>query len=150
MKNIKDIEAVDRIPAKNLHPQIAEDLLKDLTQRTEPVTAFVYIKYINEITGQALKVESFKDQVIELIDLNEGNDVFGAHVTARGGARQYNYDDSELERLQQQAAEIKEKIKNREKFLQSLKQPMADVKTGEIINPAELIKAGIVINVKFK
>lgn len=44
-------------------------------------------------------------------------------------------DDEQWESLKKQEAEVKAKIKERENFLKALKEPVADVDTGNIINP---------------
>ena len=126
---------------------IIDNTVNNLTELYDYSTAFViakaWLERFKSIT------ENLKDKAINSLnkEINIGGKIV-AKITEKSN-RKYTYDDNSLNTLYMELENVKNKIKEREIFLQSLKNEVADVETGEIIKPAKLLSDGITINVHF-
>lgn len=64
--------------------------------------------------------------------------------------KKIEYEDLKLDELYFQFQQLKDKIKERENLLQTIKEPVADAETGELIIPAKIKEAGTTISLKWK
>lgn len=144
------IEKLKKLPSKKQHENYALQLINNLLETTDAVSAFVYLKFYSEIFELALKNDEFRNKVLSSIH-GKSETRFGATVEIRNNRRVYDYNnDSVLNKLEKQVKELQERIKHRKEMLESLETAVVDPETGEIINPAKLISAGIIPIVKFK
>ena len=127
-------------------PAIAKHLSESLGEFTDWLTAFVMLKQAAEIIKSAL--EQTQDHAQVKMQGKE-MEVFGATVSLRA-LREYEYPDPGYQELKHQMEELKVKIADREKFMKLIKTPQADGVSGEIIEPAKLIRDGQTLAVKFK
>ena len=71
--------------------------------------------------------------------LNECDDYrgqkFGGFYPKSQERKNYQFNDAKLDDLNKEADAVKEKIKERENFLKSVKEPVIDPNTGELIEP---------------
>jgi len=130
----------DQIPAVALH------LCDGLREFTDSLTAYVMLKQAGEIIKSAM--EQDLDHAIVKMQGKE-MECFGATVSLRS-LKEYEYNDPSLREWERQTAELKEKIDNRKKFMKLIKTPQADGVSGEIVEPAKLIRDGSTLAVKFK
>jgi hypothetical protein len=100
-------------------------------------------KFIKELRAD----KSIKDVVAKDAKDWKGESLYG-HTISVSLRKEWAYNDSELYFLEAQAKAIDEKIKARQKMLQSLTAPMADTNGGEIINPAKVVKLTEIVTVK--
>lgn len=80
-----------------------------------------------------------KEDVISLLDKHpQGKaDVLGAEVAKFESGVKYAYDgDYTWQKLNQEVESIKYKLKERESLLKTIKEPLVDPETGEMIYPA--------------
>jgi len=99
-----------------------------------PVQAYIKLRYIRDAAVAALaKVEPV---AIEMLGESE-YETLGVSSKVRDGYARYAYDhDSEWKELKAGIDELTERMKERQKFLCSLKEPVANLSTGEIEYPA--------------
>jgi hypothetical protein len=111
-----------------------------LSGKYEPLLIEVYLKAIEEIIKKLRTDKDIKDaSITEAYKYKEKTfDAFGAKFTIRETGTKYDYANSgdiKWEMLDAQINNLSAKKKERESFLKSLKEPVADVDEGYIINP---------------
>jgi hypothetical protein len=115
--------------------ELAASLADRLTEWNDPLDAYVGI-YRLEYLAAALR-EKMASHVV--LDGGSASTKDGAKVTVRNGYAQYDFgQDSTWAELKRVEAEIAASRKDREAFLKTLREPVADMTTGEIIRPAEI------------
>jgi hypothetical protein len=83
-----------------------------------------------------------KEDVIEILDRHPNGkaEVLGAEVSRFESAVKYAYDgDYTWQKLNQEVESIKHKQKERESLLKTIKDPLVDPETGEMIHPVPRI-----------
>ena len=100
-------------------------------------------KFIKEVRAD----KSIKEVVAKDAKDWKGESLYG-HTISVSLRKEWAYDDGELSELEAQAKAIDEKIKARQKMLQSLTAPMADTNGGEIINPATIKEIKEIVTVR--
>lgn len=111
-----------------------------LSGKYDPLQIEVYLKAIEEITKRLRSDKDIKDaSITEAYKYKEKSfEVFGAKFTLRETGVKYDYantGDVKWEQLDAQISDLSIKKKDREKFLKTLKEPVADTGEGYIINP---------------
>lgn len=113
---------------------------KILNGEVEPAK-ILYFKKLQEKTFDAiLENAEVKDFIEREIDKHGKEGIsFNDTKFELAGRKTWDYsqtEDSELFKLEAEKKELEQKIKDRQKLLQTAKKPFADVDTGEIIYPA--------------
>jgi 2-phospho-L-lactate transferase/gluconeogenesis factor (CofD/UPF0052 family) len=136
----------ERAIPKDQIPSVGLELSDTLREFTDSMTAYVMLSQAEQIIKSAK--EQTLDHAIMKMDGKEMS-VFGAKVTLRS-IKEYEYDDSTLDKMESDAKELSEKIKARKEFMRLIKTEQADTATGEIVKPAKLTRHGTTIAVSFK
>ena len=138
---------VPRKVAKKTHfEKLAGSLNGILLEENSALEAFVRIKNVAEILEVALG--QIKEPALGEI-AGHSQEVLGVTVQLKSLPKKWEYDDSELHRLEGEKAAIEARVKERKKFLEHVKQEVADPTTGEIIRPANCISEGVTLQVIF-
>ena len=138
---------VPRRVAKKTHfEKLATSLNGILLEENSALEAYVRIKNVAEILEVALG--QIKERALGGIT-GDTQEVLGVTVQLKSLPKKWEYDDSELHRLEGEKAAVVARLKERKKFLEHLKQEVADPATGEIIRPARCISEGATIQVLF-
>jgi hypothetical protein len=116
-------------------------LLDNLLETHSALEAHVVLKQAEKIIAMAM--ETNKEAAITCMTAKKV-DVFGATVSSKRNPTKWEYPESDpvLPKLNAELERLKEEVKLRQKFLQSLKDELADPKTGEIILPAKKLTDG--------
>ncbi len=110
------------------------------------------LKVFSEIIKSLEKDEDIKDFVISEAEKYEKSFEYLGNKFTLQNRSTYDFEtckDSEWSELQTQLKALKEKIKERENLLKSLKAPIADAETGEIIYPPAK-KTNTILNLTLK
>lgn len=112
----------------------------------------VILKSAIETLSALYNDKDIKDEIINELRGEKSRNFSTANCELSISERKtYSFEnDSEWVELNNQIEVLKEKQKSREKLLKSLKEPLADVNTGEVINPAILKQATEIITIRFK
>jgi len=131
---MKSISIYSKTPAA-----IVEDVLQGVRENgTDVRDLFRLMKYLEEVHKLLKSNKELQEYIIDEMGK------YGKVATGRGVEVEHvsraNYDftvcgDSEWDKLQDELSLLKGKIKERERFLKSLKKSMADPETGEVISP---------------
>lgn len=129
--NIKEIE-----PSKEILPRLAEKIIQSVDDGwDDAVTLSAKLDFVSKVCAEARK--DIKEMVLS--DIQYGKSAIGYKVEIAEAGVTYDYshcNDKEIVNLYKEMDKIKEKIKQREKFLKSLKPEgfeYADSETGEVI-----------------
>ena len=145
-KSLSKLVLPDKAIPKADIPEMAERLSETLREFTDSMTAYVMLKQAEQIIKSAL--DQTLDHALAKMDGKEMT-CFGATVSMRS-LMEYQYDDSGLADLERKLKELKEKIDARKEFMRLIKTPVADTETGEVVQPAKLIRDGSTLAIKFK
>jgi hypothetical protein len=135
-----------RVARKQQFERLASYLNSILLHENSALEAFVRVKNVAEILDVALA--QIKEQALSEIE-GRTQEVLGVTVQLKSLPKKWEYDDSELHRLEGEKAAIEARLKERKKFLETLKTEIADARTGEIIRPARCVSEGATIQVLF-
>ena len=138
-----------KVFSKSQFPVVGKDLFTRLVESGKnEFEAFIILRQIKEIAEAGLK-----EVEVEIINsMNEKEIMVGtAKISQRSAARKYEYEDAELDRLQNIADETKGLIKARQEFLETRKEEESiDTTTGTVVKKAKLISAGLNLAVTFQ
>jgi hypothetical protein len=135
-----------RVARKQQFEELALSLNGALLEENSALEAFLRIKNVAEILEVALG--QIKARALSEIE-GRTQEVLGVTVQLKSLPKKWEYDDSELHWLEGERAAIEARLKERKKFLETLKNEIADTRTGEIIRPARCISEGATIQVLF-
>jgi hypothetical protein len=135
-----------RVVTKQHFDALALNLTDALLEENSSLEAYVRIKNVAEVLDCALT--HLREQAISQVSGTSQN-VLGVTVMLKGLPKKWEYDDSVLIRLEGEKAALEARIKERKRFLEHLKQEVADTLTGEIIHPARCVSDGVTIQVLF-
>ena len=134
------------VPKKGEIVPNAELLVTTLLEAMAAKDAYVYVYARVKVEEEAL--EQLKDRAIVGLEGKEER-IFGATLSTKNLPAKYVYNDATLERMKVELENLKAKIKEREKFNQTIPEGgTADPETGELIQRAEKIEQGVTISVK--
>jgi len=134
------------VPKKDEIKPNAELLVTTLLEAMAAPDAYVYVYARIAVEEEAL--EQLKDRAITGLE-GRSEPIFGATLSTRSLPAKYVYHDSTLERLKVELENLKAKIKEREKFNQSIPEGgTADPETGELIQRAVKEEQGVTLAVK--
>lgn len=134
------------VPKKGEIIPNAELLVTTLLEAMAAKDAYVYVYARVKVEEEAL--EQLKDRAIVGLEGKEER-IFGATLSTKNLPAKYVYNDATLERMKVELENLKAKIKEREKFNQTIPEGgTADPETGELIQRAEKIEQGVTISVK--
>jgi hypothetical protein len=122
---------------------MSTDLVNALHQEFSGVQAYVLLKNAEDVLKQSIEIA--KERACATAE--KDTRVFDAEVTTRRSV-EYEYEDSVLDKLEDQIKELKKQADERRKLLRTIKSEQADTATGEIMKPARCVKDGISIVVK--
>lgn len=130
---------------------VAETIKNNLLESYSSLQAFVIAKKWSEVFAEAEK--SMKEKAINQTNSKKEEIEFKGRVVATVSERalgaKFNYADPTLLKMMQDAENLDTAIKERKKLLETIKTPVANVSTGEMMVPAEKIEVGKTIVVKF-
>jgi predicted RNase H-like nuclease (RuvC/YqgF family) len=132
-----------RVMDANERACMATDMVYALTMENSHLEAYVMLKNAADVLDQACEIA--KDKAT--MEATKDAKVLNAEVTTRRSVA-YEYEDGTLEELETKIEDLKKQADERRKLLRTLKTPMADSQTGELIMPAKLVKDGISLVVK--
>ena len=124
----------------------AETLTAALLDEHSALEVYVKIKNIAEILDVALG--QIREQAILSLS-GTSQEVLGATAQLRPLPRKWEYDDTEVRRLEADKLAVEAQLKARKKYLENLKTEVANTATGEIIRPARCIAESVTIQVTF-
>jgi hypothetical protein len=109
----------------------------------------IYLKSMQDIIDSVKKDRRYTDRVLSTISSLGDDDKchYGAMFSV-GSRRKYEYDDSKLNELKLRETMAKDEVKNRKKLLESMKEPVIDSTTGELMKPAALMSSGRFVTIK--
>jgi len=130
--------------SKQSQIEIAERMLFNVDEgHANPLTIFIKLRNLQAAVEMAI-------DLVKPLALEEGQKlsktgekISGVQVSVVGGKRSCDYSND------REWTGLKEKIKDREEFLKGLQKPMADIETGEIINPPIIKYSQDTVNLKF-
>jgi len=108
---------------------------------TDILESFIRLRALSDV------LKDVQDQIKEYALEEAGkyetrSNLLGVEFDIVNGRRMYKFDDAKLKAL-------KEAVKERETMLKGLKEPVADMNTGELIQPAEVSYTKETIRLKF-
>ena len=122
-----------QIIAKELKTEILDGL-------HDPIKIAVNFKQLQFLIDQ---LQKDKDIIRYIVDESEKEgktfEKYGATISVCEVGTKWHYekcDDPELEKLTERLGKLKKKVVERQTMLKNLSDPMADTKTGVVINPA--------------
>lgn len=134
---------INRVPAnKTEQKNMADEFVRQVLEgEVNPIQAVVQMKSLYESIGNFLKNEEVKECVIKECDQygkGEYPTFNGATIQVKEAAVKYDFSecgDAEYNSIMNQIEELKEKAKEREKFLKTITKPttIVDEETGEIV-----------------
>lgn len=134
------------VPKKSEVKPNAEILVASLLDRMAAKEAYVLVYARIEVEKEAL--ESLRDRAVLGLD-GKGESIFGATIMTRNKPAEWIYSDPKLERLRVELDNIKQSIKEREKFNQFIPaEGTADPETGLIIPRPTKNEQGVTLAVK--
>lgn len=135
--------------------QIITQTFLDVTKKNIEDAAKALINDVAEGNADPIKTLILSKKAIEYFTLIEKNvrpycepvgkaglQMFSAHIIDKKSPDSYDFttcNDSVWNELKQQEADIKLKLKEREAFLKSLREEVANANTGELIKPADVL-----------
>ena len=140
---MKAISTINLMPSTNNEVDKMFTLIKQeiLSGKENPLKLEVQLKAMETLIKKLRSDNEVKDQMI-----NEGMkypeksfEIFGAKFSKTTVGVKYDFDvcqDSEWQDIKEHAENYKAKLKEREDFLKTLKQPVVNPDTGEMIYPA--------------
>lgn len=140
---MKAISTINLMPSTNNEVDKMFTLIKQeiLSGKENPLKLEVQLKAMETLIKKLRSDNEVKDQMI-----NEGMkypeksfEIFGAKFSKTTVGVKYDFDvcqDSEWQNIKEHAENYKAKLKEREDFLKTLKQPVVNPDTGEMIYPA--------------
>lgn len=131
---------------KDRFGESAAELAGALLAEHTKLEAYVKLKNVTEIIEVALG--QLKEGAILQMP-GTVYEVLGVPVQLKGLPKRYEYDDEELQRLEDEKAGLDTRIKGRKRFLEALATEIIDATTGEVIRPAHCISAGVTLQVNF-
>ena len=135
-----------RVATKTEFEEIAASMIAMLLEEESTLEAFVRIKNVAEILDVALA--RIKEEALFEV-AGRSQKILGASVQIKALPKKWEYSDSVLTSLEGERAVIEQRIKERKKLLETLKQEVVDPATGEIIHPAKCIADGVTLQVLF-
>jgi HD-like signal output (HDOD) protein len=117
----------------------AQGVLAKLLEQFGTVEVQVILKSFADTIATAMELN--KQQAI-LAMTEKRETVFGAFVSEKRIAAEWEYDDYRLNEMEGNAESIRAKIKERKLLLQHLEAELVDPATGEIIKPAKKMTDG--------
>lgn len=136
MSNIITLHSNSDVPiTKSAIVAAGEELASEVDIHLTPLEAFIRLRAMRDMIDVAM--EEIKPRAIAQADrYPPGDRWMGVSVRVKTGQARYEFDHdgawSDLKATETQAAQAR---KAREKLLAALQEPMADMTTGEIINP---------------
>jgi hypothetical protein len=131
---------------------IVDKLLEEDSSKSALARVFVLKKILDEVEA------TLRKKAVNTID-GAKEVISGVELSTRNLTAVWDYSNcNDQTLLDTQAAligaeaavsDLKDVLKARQKFLQSLKEPIAIVATGEMINPAVLVEQGTTMVVQF-
>lgn len=118
--------------------QRSASLLLNLKEHNDAKAAAMLLRQAREIIEGAEDLN--KEDLLSSLD-GKAEPVLGGIIEI-GSRRQWGYEDAVLDQLEAEKKVVEEKIKRRQKLLQSLDAEHADASTGEIVRPAKLLSEG--------
>jgi hypothetical protein len=104
-----------------------------------PIEAHVLLNNLKTLAAELAKNEDFKEAVISTLMHYDGNKTgfgdFEISLTCRKSFDFETCEDSEWERLDAEIKSLNVLKKERESFLKTIKQPIGNIETGEVIHP---------------
>jgi hypothetical protein len=104
-----------------------------------PIEAYVLLNNLKTLAAELAKNEDFKEAVISTLMHYDGNKTgfgdFDISLTERKSFDFETCEDSEWERLDAEIKSLNVLKKERESFLKTIKQPVGNIETGEVIHP---------------
>ena len=131
---------VDQLPSTLEQLDIFEAKFISEMEEKEPLKIAVQLKAMEELVKRLRANERVRDYIMFEVDKypEKKFEVNGAIFEKSETGIKYDYskcEDSKFIMLDKAKKQIDKDLKERQKFLQMLKEPIADPGTGEIINP---------------
>lgn len=119
-----------------------------LSGKVEPLRVHLYVKAVQKSLDELTKDPEYQRVVEnEIATYGKDNHAFGARFEIRE-RKSYVFDDDRLKILEARIACLSAEKQAREAFLKTIKEPIIDTGSGEVINPPE-IKVSSAIYITF-
>jgi len=136
---------------KALRTDLAQRVVQDVKDGIiDPLEAFIYANKGQEVFDAI--VTNVRPIIAGKQIQKGGIKLYDAEIIEKKNPDKYSFDvcnDSEWDKLNAQLTDIKAKMKERETFLKTLKEPMATLE-GEIINPPSITYGAMNIAITLK
>jgi hypothetical protein len=104
-----------------------------------PIEAYVLLNNLKTLAAELSKSDEFKEAVIRtMMYYDQYKTGFGDFEISLSERKSYEFEtcrDSEWERLDAEIKSLNVLKKERESFLKTIKQPIGNIETGEVIHP---------------
>jgi hypothetical protein len=104
-----------------------------------PIEAYVLLNNLKTLAAELSKSDEFKEAVIRtMMYYDQYKTGFGNFEISLSERKSYEFEtceDSEWERLDAEIKSLNVLKKERENFLKTIKQPIGNIETGEVIHP---------------
>lgn len=159
MKELKPLNVVSLFDTtKQQRFQFVESLVNTLEEgEADPLKVHAIVKSMEDVVKNITSNEKYKNLLLESAEKNGKKfQMFNADFSIKEVGVKYDYancNDTELNELQMQLDELTEKVKNRQKFLQTISISGLDIitKDGEAIKvypPAKSSTTSVTVTLK--
>jgi hypothetical protein len=143
----ESISIFTRVVPKAEMPVMGKQIADRLLETESGLAAYIRLYNASQVIQSALEV--LKPLALVLAPAKPET-ILGAKVSTANLPRKWDYNgDAGLARMETELEELKNRIKNRQKFLQAMTKEMVDPDTGEFIKPATQISDGVTIKCEF-
>ena len=118
----------------------SEMLISEVTSGfTDPIEVAVQFKAMEEVIANVRKDKRVQGEIMAVVEKNKNKVEFhGATIEIRNKSKYHYEQDTAWSEMNTELEAIKAKMKDREAFLKTLRQELADPDTGEIIKPIQV------------
>lgn len=132
---------VENLPSTNQQLDTFEAHFIAEMERENPLKIAVQLKAMEELVKRLRANENVRDYIMNEVDKYDEKtfESNGAKFEKAETGVKYDYskcNDTKVSQLLKAKSTIDKQLKERQKLLQTIKEPIADPETGEIINPA--------------